>query len=181
MTLNPDEPPPVRKQIAEDARRLYLEAVEACGPGALAYGLQVIRDEAGLLPTRRIFNCRREGHTGWKPWVEIDPRAPENTMPPGPWKSPIHAFGFIVAKDFNGLKAGQVCRVCRFQTGQRSIELYEPKTVRQLEALAARRRARKVRREMDAAPLFAQAIRLEEYPGGLPDEKPIRVRKKEGS
>jgi hypothetical protein len=166
-----------RARIAGERNALYEQAVAACGPGALAYGMSVVRDRAGLEPTVRLFCCRRPEFTGWQPAVTFDVRAPENQMPAGPWKSPQDAFGFLVAKDFNGLKAGQWYRVCRWDVGLGSIEEYHPQTRDELDRAREAREAKKVGREMEDRPLLAAQIREDAYGSRpSPDEVPIRTR-----
>jgi hypothetical protein len=56
-----------RKQIADEQQAELDAAIAACGPGAIAYGVWVIRDRSGVLPDQRQFCCRRAGQSGWLP------------------------------------------------------------------------------------------------------------------
>jgi hypothetical protein len=152
-----------RARVARESRERMAEAVRACGPGATAYGVQVIEDRTGVEPIRRVYCCRRPEHKGWQPTVEVDPRDPANAMPPGPWASGQDAFGFVIAKDFGDLKAGQVCRVSRYRTSLGQIEVYDPASEEELAEARAKREAKAVEREAEALPLFAGQVKAEGF------------------
>ena len=169
--------PEFRARIAARQNAEYYRAVADCGRGATAYAKVAVEDSCGLEPSAVCYVCRRPEWIGWRPDVECDVRAPENQVPPGPWKSPMMAFGFTVTKDFHGLVAGHTYRVCRRSYRLSAVERYEPRTFEQLQAAKEKREARRVAREMAAAPLFAAQIREEVYGAAVaPDEKPVKVR-----
>lgn len=71
-----------RMNIANAMSEQFRAAVDACGPGAIAYGVWVIRDKLQILPDELVYCCRRHEFTGWQPEPpNRDERLSEETHP----------------------------------------------------------------------------------------------------
>ena len=56
-----------RQAIADEENQKIQSAIEACGPGATAYGYYKLVDKLGIEPPRISWACRRPEHLGWQP------------------------------------------------------------------------------------------------------------------
>ena len=139
-----------RKQIADEQRAELDAAIAACGPGALAYGVWVLRDVTGVLPEQRHYCCRREHGVGW------EPKAPESDER-------------LTAATHSGYQMnGMTVYPFRFSVHFSAIEEYRPVPVDQLAERRARRRRRKLESEQtEIRKLAAKSLFPEMYENDL--------------
>ena len=106
-------------------------AIAACGPGAIAYGVWVIRDRAKIEPDKRSYCCRRPDVLGWKPQPEhnMERMTPE-----------MHA-GY----DFKGDKFYPFRWSLHFQ----ACEEYHPVEPEKLAERRAKRESRKIESQLE--------------------------------
>lgn len=118
-----------RKQIADEQRSELDAAIAACGPGALAYGVWVIRDRTGVLPDERYYCCRRGDGAGWVP------------------KAP-HSDERLTAATHKGyVMNGVTVYPFRFSVHFGALDEYRPVPPEQLAERRARRHQRKLEGE----------------------------------
>ncbi len=118
-----------RKQIADEQQTELDAAIAACGPGALAYGVWVIRDRTGVLPDERYYCCRREDGVGWVP------KAPESDER-------------LTAATHKGyVMNGMTVYPFRFSVHFGALDEYRPVPPEQLAERRARRHQRKLEGE----------------------------------
>lgn len=113
-----------RKRLADEGRAHIEAAIAACGPGATAYAMRVIKDRTKALPDRVVYCCLRPEYTGWQP----DGRFPGHDERVGPEHDP----GFEVK--------GVHYRLFRFSFSFQALTDYKPQTPDQMKAAASRRR-----------------------------------------
>jgi hypothetical protein len=140
-----------RRRIADEGVAEIAKAIDACGPGATAYGMHVITDRTGELPDRVIYCCRRPTHTGWQPSVQF-PGWDERIETPG--------SGFEVK--------GVTYYPFRFKFAFGALNEYRPQTPEQMKRAAEARQAKRdeAERTKQAEADAARAVQLELALGG---------------
>lgn len=120
-----------RSEIASLQNQEREAAIAVCGPGAIAYGVWIDRDRAGILPERRTYCCRRPEYTGWMP---VPPQDNERMT------ADMHK-GYV----FNG----ETVYPFRWSRHFSDCPSYEPVPPEKLAERRAKRQGRKLQRQLN--------------------------------